>query len=77
MSNIYTLVIISKGQHNVRAGLTSYTYRHGAGQETEMKFMQFWFMANLALKDRGQPELTYGPARDLWSIYKEKNWALA
>jgi hypothetical protein len=42
-----------------------------------MKFMQFWFMANLALKDRGQPELTYGPARDLWSIYKEKNWALA
>lgn len=41
-----------------------------------MNFMQFWFMTNMVLTDRGQPALTYGPARDLWSIYREKNWAL-
>lgn len=41
-----------------------------------MKFMQFWYMVNLALKDRGQPEIGWGDARTLWKIYQEKNWNL-
>lgn len=28
-------------------------------------FMQFWEAINKALKHRGIPEITYGPARDL------------
>jgi hypothetical protein len=36
--------------------------------------MQFWFMVNRVLANRGLPDMKYGEAKSYWHEYEEKNW---